>query len=886
VPAHVESIFFRKLAKEFEDDTPVPVKRPYFRYAFLAFLFVIAMMYQVRRTQGHLSWERINILPLGVQGGSNKIIAVGPSAIKAGLHTGDLLLAVNGVAYTGTGVLGDAQEHARPGVPVVLTVRSSTSPFEERTVSFPMFMSRSTFWEVATDLALRVVLPAECLLLGFWVALVRPRDGQAWLLLALMLTFPLIVGFPDVSGWGRGWREIGTLYSSALINSFPILMFWFGRDFPEPFAKGSRYDRVWSIQQWLLVLPFAVVAFPGIVISVGQLSDYSFAAPLARLIDRLGRIPDILAYLLIGSFFAAMGIKLRLSKSCDARRRLHFLYWGTTLAFGPALVITIWGLVMGSSAGQIFPQWFIVVVLCLLLLFPLTLAYVIVVQKAMAVSVALRQGMQYALAKTGLRALQALLVAGAITAAMSMAADPSRNRPQKITVIALGVTAVVIVRRMGGTLRTRIDRRFFREAYNAEQVLTELSEQVRSMVDLKPLLETVAARISETLHVPQIAVLLGASDAFQPAVALGYSDLSRVAFRRDAGMAKVLQTKKEPAQVFLNDRDSWLYREKEIHEEERDKLAELHSELLLPLSARDKLLGFISLGPKKSEEPYTGSDVRLLRSVAAQTGLALENAELMREVASQVAQRERLNREVEIAREVQERLFPQKLPAIADLDYAGYCRPALGVGGDYYDFLALPQGRLGVAIGDVSGKGIAAALMMASLQASLRGEATRGPENLALAVANVNRLVYEASSESRYATFFYGQYDPSTRKFDYVNAGHNPPMLFHRRQGQWTVTRLDVGGVVVGLLASFPYQQGSIDMAAGDLLVAYTDGISEAMNGTDEEWGEDRLIGAVEQCDGLPAEGILQRVFAAADAFVNGHAQHDDMTMVVLRVMG
>jgi sigma-B regulation protein RsbU (phosphoserine phosphatase) len=315
-------------------------------------------------------------------------------------------------------------------------------------------------------------------------------------------------------------------------------------------------------------------------------------------------------------------------------------------------------------------------------------------------------------------------------------------------------------------------------------------------------------------------------------------------------------------------------------------LAALQSELLLPLAVRDKLLGFISLGPKKSEEPYTGSDVRLLKSVAAQTGLALENANLMREIADEVAQRERLNREVEIAREVQERLFPQKLPAIAGLDYAGHCRPALGVGGDYYDFLALPQGHLGVAIGDVSGKGIAAALMMASLQASLRGEATRAPENLAAAVGNVNRLVYEASAENRYATFFYGQYDPVTRKFDYVNAGHNPPMLFHCSTGQWIVKRLDVGGTVVGLLETFPYQQGAVSLVEGDILVAYTDGISEAMDSADEEWGEVRMMKTVEACGGFTAQKILDRIFKDADAFVAGAKQHDDMTLVVLRAVG
>jgi phosphoserine phosphatase RsbU/P len=175
--------------------------------------------------------------------------------------------------------------------------------------------------------------------------------------------------------------------------------------------------------------------------------------------------------------------------------------------------------------------------------------------------------------------------------------------------------------------------------------------------------------------------------------------------------------------------------------------------------------------------------------------------------------------------------------------------------------------------------------MMASLQASLRGEAAHAPDSLASAVANVNRLVYETSSANRYATFFYGQYDPATRSFDYVNAGHNAPMLFHHAREKGTVTRLDVGGVVVGLLESFPYQQGRVSLLEGDILVAYTDGISEAMNSADEEWGEDHLMKAVQGCDGWPAQEILQRIFAAADAFAAGAEQHDDMTLVILRVV-
>jgi sigma-B regulation protein RsbU (phosphoserine phosphatase) len=240
---------------------------------------------------------------------------------------------------------------------------------------------------------------------------------------------------------------------------------------------------------------------------------------------------------------------------------------------------------------------------------------------------------------------------------------------------------------------------------------------------------------------------------------------------------------------------------------------------------------------------------------------------------------------MEIAREVQERLFPQNMPPVPGLDYCGHCRPALGVGGDYYDFLGLPDNGLGIAIGDVSGKGIAAALLMASLQASLRGQTLRekgeiGAE-LATIMRHVNRLVYDASSSNRYATFFYAQYEPVSRRLSYVNAGHNPPVVL--RAGQ--AIRLEVGGAVVGLLPDCPYGEGSIQLQPGDVFVAFTDGISEAMNPEDEEWGEDAMIAAARDCAGVTARETLDRLMAGADAFARGAKQHDDMTLVIARVI-
>lgn len=271
-----------------------------------------------------------------------------------------------------------------------------------------------------------------------------------------------------------------------------------------------------------------------------------------------------------------------------------------------------------------------------------------------------------------------------------------------------------------------------------------------------------------------------------------------------------------------------------------------------------------------------------LEGVASESALAHEVARLTAAMGRETAQRERLNRELEIAREVQEHLFPQRLPQTPGLEYCGQCRPAREVGGDYYDFLELPDGRLGIAIGDVSGKGVGAALMMASLEASLRALAVvvRDPADL---IEQVSRHVRQASAANRYATLFYAEFDPAKRRLSYVNAGHNPPVVLRKHGGECQVLRLETGGPVVGLLPQ-PYQHGEFSHEAGDLVVLFTDGVSESMNIREEDWGEERLIELAKRCHGLSAQDMMNRILAAAQAFAGGAPQYDDMTLVVLRL--
>lgn len=261
--------------------------------------------------------------------------------------------------------------------------------------------------------------------------------------------------------------------------------------------------------------------------------------------------------------------------------------------------------------------------------------------------------------------------------------------------------------------------------------------------------------------------------------------------------------------------------------------------------------------------------------------MVLENTLLSEALTMETAQRELLEREVEIAREVQQRLFPQRLPDVPAVEYAGTCRSAGAVGGDYYDFLKLPSDQLALVIADVSGKGIPAALLMASVQASTRGQLQANSNDAAGITAVVNRQVYDASPENCYATFFCALFNPALRRLTYSNGGHNRPVVL--RGGE--VIRLDESGPPVGLFQNAHYEQGEIQLEPDDLLILYTDGVTEAENAVAEEWGEERLIETARDCRRLAPPEMISRIMQAADRFAAGTAQHDDMTLVIARVL-
>ncbi len=242
---------------------------------------------------------------------------------------------------------------------------------------------------------------------------------------------------------------------------------------------------------------------------------------------------------------------------------------------------------------------------------------------------------------------------------------------------------------------------------------------------------------------------------------------------------------------------------------------------------------------------------------------------------------ERVEREVRIAQEVQARLFPQRVPISARLECHGVCRPARGVAGDYYDFVELGPGRVGLAVGDVAGKGISAALLMASLQGALRSHAAFSDASPADAARDINAQIHALTDDNRFATFFWAIFDESSRNLTYVNAGHNPPMLL-RRNG--TLERLTTGGPPLGVFAGSRYAQQTVTLAAGDFLLVFSDGVTEAPNPAEEEFGEARLEGTLRECAARSAADACVRVIEAVERFQEGVAPADDMTVVAAKV--
>ncbi len=304
-----------------------------------------------------------------------------------------------------------------------------------------------------------------------------------------------------------------------------------------------------------------------------------------------------------------------------------------------------------------------------------------------------------------------------------------------------------------------------------------------------------------------------------------------------------------------------------------------HSELAVPLRADGRVIGVFDVQSPKLEA-FNDGDVDLLQVLADIAGVAISNARSHRAALrahEEEMRRRALEREIDLGRVFQERLLPASDPQVRGYDIAGMNLPGRRLSGDYFDYVELPDGHLGIAVADVSGKGVPAALLAASLQATLRSH-VENVYSISTIMDRVNGSFCRTTAPESFATLFYGVLDPSGL-LTYVNAGHNPPLLV---QAGGSVLRMREGGTVLGVFPGTHYAEGRVTLSTGDCLVVYTDGLSEAERGT-ELFGEERIVDVVRNLPGAPARVVASTLITEADSFAGRGASPDDMTVVVLR---
>ncbi len=800
----------------------------------------------------------------------------GSPAERAGLKPGDRVIAFDGRRVE------DATDRARvwllhnPGDSVRLTVLrpGQSAPLE----LIGIFRPNSELGGTAGTLQsagqlVRASMVLAFAAVGLVILLLRPQDRNVWLLACFFAGVVSSAGFPSdyqtVPAPLRPWIE---LYSGVFVGVVGATFYFLCAVFP---ARSPIERRVPWVKWVALILGLA---------GAGEMSRTDVSQPFPSLSLLIGhQLADRVDFTVSLTFLVLGLISLTASyfdsSQPESQRKIRVIFWGTVAGLGPPL------LRVGAQQYTSFraPSWLDMMLNALLLLVPASFAYAVFKQRVLDIPVLLRRSARYLLVQRGFLFLLCFVCFGlTLLFAASLSNLPLWPGIGQSTNTALGAVFGTALVWGGSRVHTRvsgkIDRAFFRSAYDVRVILENLAKSSRAATSREALAHLLHHQLNAALQPVSLVVYQVDGNSELAAVA-GAVPAELRTVHPESPLLVELARRGEPWELPASGLES---------NADTAVLAPLHSGCLVPIVGREgRLVGLLALGPRLSEEPYSGEDKSLLASVAAQAGMALENFRLAEDIAARLEEERRTTREMEIAKEVQDRLLPQAAPSLETLECAGRCLQARLVGGDYYDFLPLGRGQLGLVLADVSGKGVHAALLVANLQANLRslGRLTHGaagpiaPDTLVDTLRQVNRILWKSTAAEHYATLFFGVYDDSTQRLTYMNCGHNPPLLL-RSDG--SVDRLESTATVIGLFETWECVARETQMGPADLLAIFSDGVTEAMLG-EEEFGESRFLDELRRTRRLPPDQVVTAVFNAVQQFSAGN-QSDDLTLVVARV--
>ena len=409
-----------------------------------------------------------------------------------------------------------------------------------------------------------------------------------------------------------------------------------------------------------------------------------------------------------------------------------------------------------------------------------------------------------------------------------------------------------------------------RRAVEELAILNDLARAISASLNSQEIMQTIIRRSLRAVNAEQGVITLVDRQENQPMKTLVrtmVSSANQERYHFNQNLLGWMHLNKKPL-VLNNPRDDNRFQGVRWDES-------ITSLVCVPMMVKSELMGVLTLYNKKGGTGFTEDDQRLLAIIGAQSAQVVENARLYESEQALFHMRE----ELRLASKIQNDLLPKTFPEIPGYDLAGKSVPAQMVGGDYFDFIPIEAHRLAVCLGDVSGKGLPASLLMANLQATLRGQ-TLLNASAKECVRRSNKLLHLSTSSEKFVTLFYGILDIQDHSLCFSNAGHENPLLI---SGGKEPLRLNTGGIVLSIMEEFPYEEETVPLLPGDLLVIYSDGVTDAINTRQELWGEARLTAVVKEHRDAGASALIDHIIAAVQSHAGEAPQMDDITLVVIK---
>ena len=669
--------------------------------------------------------------------------------------------------------------------------------------------------------------------IGVWIIWMRPRDPKARILFLLFLSFVLFWTLNITSPFSKGLLLVFLTLQNVSFTTIPVFFLYFFLLFPwrHPYLDKKPWIHLLLFSPTILILGWFILVF-----------FFRCPSPVNALVGTF----------LWGSYFALGMIRLhkcyKTAQDVQLRQQIRVLHWGLSLGLIPSFLLVLLAFLSIrlplSNYGVLFMG-----------LIPLVFAYTVVRHRLMDIEFIVKKSFVYALL-TGLVVGFYLLIVQVLGRFLQ---DISGLTGTFVLVLTTLFVAVVFAP-VRGRIQRVVDRAFYRESYDYRETLRKFARTLNTLMEPDTLMETVLVKICETMHIRQGYFFVESKKLHHYAVVKEYPSL---------GTKRMIPVKIDGllCKKMIEERGPVLFSELDRNDRETKELTETTEGIAaVPLFHQNKLLGFFLLGLKQSEAPYSAGDLELLATLADQTAVALENGRLHHALTEQ----ERMKRELEIARQIQLNSLPQSIPSLPGFDIYGCSLPATEVGGDYYDYLVMPNGRLGIVVGDVSGKGTSAALYQSKIQGFFRAliVSIHRPKDL---LSRVNRLAFENVEEKSVTA---------------ARAGHTATLYFSKQKNRcdwWAPPGIGLA-LDGGKVFDQKLREEKKYLKKGDVLLFYSDGLTEATNKEGEEFGEDRLKDAFCRNVDFNAKSLVQNIVKEIEYFVEEYPQKDDVTLVVLKV--